>query len=147
VYMASNRTTDYANGDQAMRMPASGKRTRHVCGVLGLTIALLGCGSSDDNGPSSGALPLSVEGLLVAEPSGSVEAIGFVVIDATGARLCFALAESFPPQCGEGSLEIVNPDDLDVTFEVSGAVQWTESAVVVRGQYSQQGFTIEAPGG
>jgi hypothetical protein len=145
--MASNRTTDDTTGDRATPSPASRKRTRQVCGVLGLTIALLGCGGSDDDGPSPVALPLSVEGLLEAEPSGSVEAIGFVVIDPTGARLCFALAESFPPQCGGGSVEIVNPDHLDVSFEESEAVQWTESEVVVRGQYSQQTFTIEAPEG
>ena len=120
-------------------------RRRRACGLLGLTIALLGCGSGDGDSPSSEALPLSVEGLLEAEPAGSVEAIGFVVIDSAGARLCFALAESFPPQCGGGSLEIVNPDEIDVAFEESGAVQWTDSAIVVRGQYSEQTFTIEAP--
>jgi hypothetical protein len=142
----SNRTADVIIGDQATRSPENWKRRRHVCGLLGLTIALLGCGSGDGDDPSSEALPLSVEGLLEAEPSGSVEAIGFVVIDSAGARLCFALAESFPPQCGGSSLEIVNPSDLDVIFEESGAVQWTDSAVVVRGQYSQQTFTIEPPG-
>jgi hypothetical protein len=121
-----------------------------VCGLIGLTVALLGCGSgdgsSDGDGSSSGGLPLSVEGLLEAEPSGSVEAIGFVVIDPAGARLCFALAESFPPQCGGDRVEIVNPGDLDVAFEESEAVRWTDSAVVVRGEYSQKTFTIETPG-
>lgn len=41
-------------------------------------------GSGDGDSTSSEALPLSVEGLLEAEPSGSVEAIGFVVIDSAG---------------------------------------------------------------
>jgi hypothetical protein len=112
--------------------------------VLGMAVILFACGSDDGDEHSSDSLPLSVEGLLVAEPSGSVDAVGFVVIDSSGAHLCFALAESFPPQCGGGSVEIVNPDDLDVAFEESGDVQWTESAVVVRGQYSDQTFTIEA---
>ena len=114
--------------------------------VLGMAVILFACGSDDGDEHSSDSLPLSVEGLLVAEPSGSVDVVGFVVIDSSGARLCFALAESFPPQCGGEYIEIVNPDDLDVAFEESADVQWTESAVVVRGQYSEQTFTIEAPG-
>lgn len=145
--MHSSRSADVRTDEQGGRRPENGKRTRRVCGLLGMTIALLGCGgSSDGDDPSSDALPLSVEGLLEAEPSGTVEAIGFVVIDATDARLCFALAESFPPQCGGASVEIVNPGDLDVAFEESAAVQWTDSAVVVRGQYAQETFTIETPG-
>ncbi len=116
-----------------------------MCGAIGLAVVLLGCGSGDDDDTNSEALPLSVEGLLEAEPSGSVEAVGFVVIDSSSARLCFALAESFPPQCGGASVEIVNPDDLDVAYEESGGVQWTESTIVVRGQYSEQTFTVEAP--
>jgi hypothetical protein len=144
--MRSNRTAGVTTDDQATRSPKNWKSRRHVCGVVGLSVALLGCGGGGGDGASSEALPLSVEGLLEAEPSGSVEAIGFVVIDSAGARLCFALAESFPPQCGGGSVGIVNPGDLDVAFEESGSVQWTDSAIVVRGQYSQQTFTIETPG-
>lgn len=122
------------------------KRMRRICGAIGLAVVLASCGSGDSDDTNSEALPLSVEGLLEAEPSGSVEAVGFVVIDSSSARLCFALAESFPPQCGGGSVEIVNPDDLDVAYEESGGVQWTESTILVRGQYSEQTFTVEAPG-
>ncbi len=144
--MKNNRNADFASGRQAMPRRGINGFLLGLCGVLGLAVVLSGCGSDDTDGQSSDSLPLSVEGLLEAEPSGSVDAVGFVVIDSSGARLCSALAESFPPQCGGGSVEIVNPDALDVIFEASGAVQWTDSAVVVRGQYSQQTFTIEAPG-
>jgi hypothetical protein len=118
-----------------------------MCGIAVLAVVVLGCGSDSENDSSSAGLPLSVEGLLEAEPSGTVETVGFVVVDQTGARLCFALAESFPPQCGGDSVEIANPDDLDVVFEESGDVRWTDPAVVVRGRYSQQTFTVETPGG
>jgi hypothetical protein len=118
-----------------------------MCGVAVLAVVILGCGSDNENDSVSNGLPLSVEGLLEAEPSGTVETVGFVVIDQTGARLCFALAESFPPQCGEASVEIVNPDDLEVVFEESGDVRWTDPAVVISGRYSQQTFTIETPSG
>ena len=68
------------------------------------------------------------------------------MIDQADARLCFALAESFPPQCGGASVEIVNPSDLDVVLEQSGDVRWSDSAVVVRGEYTNRTFTVEAAG-
>ncbi len=144
--MKKDRNIDSVSGPRAIRRVSNRNLKWTMGGILGLSLVLLGCGSGDADGASSETLPLSVEGLLEAEPSGSVDAVGFVVIDSSGARLCFALAESFPPQCGGGSVEIVNPDALDVVLEESGAVQWTDSAVVVTGRYSQETFTIEASG-
>lgn len=141
--MKNVRSTGFVSSSQATPTHDKKPTRRAAFGAIVLAVMLVGCGSGDGADTDSAALPLSVEGLLEAEPSGSVDAVGFVVIDSTGARLCFALAESFPPQCGGASVEIANPDVLDVAFEESEAVRWTESAVVVRGQYSEQTFTIE----
>lgn len=141
--MKNVRNTGCASSNQATSTDDKKPARRAAVGAIALAIMLVGCGSENGAGTDSAALPLSVEGLLEAEPSGSVDAVGFVVIDSAGARLCFALAESFPPQCGGASVEIANPDGLDVAFEESEAVQWTDSTVLVRGQYSEETFTIE----
>ena len=49
--------------------------------------------------------------------------------------ICEALAESFPPQCGEGfvtvtSLDQVDPDDI----QSSGDVRWTDYTVTIFGE-------------
>jgi hypothetical protein len=110
--------------------------------LLMLVAAAAACGSDDADTHDADQLPLSVEGLAIAEPTGQVSVVGFIVLDAGGDRLCEALAESFPPQCGGASVDIANAADLDVTLEESGAVRWTNLAVVLSGRYADGTFTI-----
>lgn len=67
---------------------------------------------------------------------------GAVVWDDSGARLCQALMESFPAQCGAPSVPISNPDAVDAAFDESGGVRWTPSFVVLTGQYDGSQLTI-----
>ena len=70
-----------------------------------------------------------------ASTSGDIAVAGFLVVVDGQARLCEALAESFPPQCGGASVALsdydqVDPDDL----QSEGAVTWTDYAVTVFGE-------------
>ncbi|MCP4966996.1 MAG: hypothetical protein GY926_17410 [bacterium] len=66
---------------------------------------------------------------------GNVSVTGFMV-DVDGViRLCEALAESFPPQCGGASITItsseqIDPDDL----QNEGSLTWTDKGVTVFGE-------------
>ncbi len=104
------------------------------------------CGDNDADAPTSAGLPLSVEGLIVAEPEGDVSVVGVLVIDSAGSRLCFALAESFPPQCGGPAVVISGLDDLDLQFEEAEGVRWTDPAVVVKGRYADATLAVQGNG-
>ncbi len=63
---------------------------------------------------------------------GSAEHRGFLV-DAGGAvRLCNALAESYPPQCGGESFLVDGPLP-NVEWSEAEGVRWTDRPVTVRG--------------
>jgi hypothetical protein len=69
------------------------------------------------------------------DATGPVTVTGFVVDVAGETRLCEALAESFPPQCGGASVTVtsldqVDPDDL----QTEGDVTWTDYAVTIFGE-------------
>jgi hypothetical protein len=68
---------------------------------------------------------------------------GFVVTTPEGTRLCEALAESFPPQCGGPSVNVVNPETLtNFVLIEEGETQWSPDLVVVLGHVSGSDFTI-----
>ncbi len=86
--------------------------------VAALALVTAACGDSDDSGDTP-AGPLSVEEVVDRSPDGVVTVNGFLIVDESGPRLCAAILESFPPQCGEPALFLV---DLDV-----GSVGETQS--------------------
>jgi len=117
--------------------------------ALVLALLMAGCGSdsSETDAPDvSNGLPLSVEGLVLNEPTSEVSVVGSIVVDATGTRLCAALAESFPPQCGGAAVTLTNLDDFDVTLQEEQDVRWSDPPVVLTGTYSDRAFTITALG-
>ncbi|MDJ0923287.1 MAG: hypothetical protein QNJ77_01890 [Acidimicrobiia bacterium] len=70
-----------------------------------------------------------------ATASGQVAVAGFVVAVGDEVKLCEALAESFPPQCGGASIPVtsldqVDPDDL----QSEGNVRWTDYHVTLFGE-------------
>lgn len=94
----------------------------------------------DGTDTSSGSGMAVNGGLTVAEALGTnaagVLAVkGFVVSTGDEVRLCDALAESYPPQCGGDSvlldsLDAIDPDSLTT----EGAVSWTDTQQTVFGQ-------------
>jgi hypothetical protein len=62
-----------------------------------------------------------------AAASGQVTVTGFLVDVAGESRLCEALAESFPPQCGGASITMTSLDQIDPDeLQTEGDVTWTD---------------------
>lgn len=81
--------------------------------LLGLGIAA--CGETTDSGSRS-------------------EYSGIIFNDNSGSQLCGALAESFPPQCGEPIIELADLRlDEVVALQSVEATSWTEYAASVAG--------------
>ncbi len=104
-----------------------------LAATLGVTFAA--CGEDD---------PETITTISAAsEGSGAAELEGFVVERDGVARLCEALLESFPPQCGEPSVVIANIDELDATFTTEQDVRWTDLPVDVVGTVDAGVLTLE----
>ena len=78
---------------------------------------------------------LTVSDALQTDATGVIAVQGFVVAVADEVRLCEALAESFPPQCGGpslllDSLDTIDPDEL----KTEGDVTWTDLPQTVLGE-------------
>lgn len=117
-----------------------------VSTLVAVMLLAAGCGSDSDQPDVSPGLPLSVEGLLTAEPTAEVSVVGFVVINASGPRLCAVLAESFPPQCGGESVELLELAVAELDLEEEQGVRWTDLQVVLSGSYDNAGFTVRSVG-
>lgn len=119
---------------------------RTFMALLSLSALLaVACGSDSetDTGDGSAIAPIEISELLEASPA-EASVIGYVVIDDAGARLCEALAESFPPQCGGASITIANPDALTVALEQEQSTQWTNERVRLDGTFNGAEFTVRS---
>lgn len=89
-------------------------------------------------GDSSGMVVdggLTVDAALSTDAEGVIAVRGFVVSNESGHRLCDALAESMPPQCGGASIPVadlatVDPDDMST----AQGVMWTDRPVTILGE-------------
>ena len=90
-----------------------------------------GCG-----GGESAASPDDV--LTVGEAvnaDGAVRVRGTLIADAGGVRLCSAILESHPPQCGQPSLRVQGLDLVGVSnMEQAKGVGWTSREVTLAGE-------------
>jgi hypothetical protein len=86
--------------------------------------------------------PSTTIDVVVDEPQ-EYETIGTVIDDGTGARLCFDVLESLPPQCGTGvTLIDWSWDAIDVE-RVEGGTTWVDS-IYARGHFDRQANTFTA---
>jgi len=87
-------------------------------------LALVGAGCSSDEGgaphdsaPAAGAaIPgggLTIEEALETTAEGPLVVAGYLIEEGGELRLCSAILESYPPQCGEPSLEVRGEVDRD----------------------------------
>ena len=68
---------------------------------------------------------------------------GFLVVDGDGARLCEALAESFPPQCGGTSVPLQPAEPpAGATTTTEGDVTWSDQPVLVEGELVDGVFVV-----
>jgi hypothetical protein len=73
--------------------------------------------------------------VLVSDVGGVVAVRGAFFDDGSGPRLCEALAESFPPQCGGGSLPVTGYEEvIDVPLQTEQGVTWTDQPVTFIGE-------------
>lgn len=84
---------------------------------------------------------ITVDDALTGDQIGPILVNGFVLIKDGEARLCDALAESFPPQCGGPSLILDGFDPGEVTLTEEQGVQWTDDVVQIVGV--RNGDTLE----
>lgn len=86
-------------------------------------------GSADEAPPA--AIPVAD----AAAMSGPVAVAGFIVAIGDQVKLCEALAESFPPQCGGPNIPISSLDQVDPDELVAeGDVTWTDYPVTIFGE-------------
>lgn len=102
-------------------------------------------------GTSSGLVVnggLTISEALSTDATGTRAIQGFVFADGDGIRLCEALAESFPPQCGGASLTVdsASVDDLDlgdVPLAFAQGVNWTDAPVTLFGELVDGIFVVD----
>lgn len=99
---------------------------------------------SETPGTTTQLASISVADLLNSTPSDAVSVTGFLVWTDAGARLCEALAESFPPQCGGASVVLSNPERLTNPTESEQSTRWTNERIVVTGAFDGTELTIDA---
>lgn len=91
---------------------------------------------SDEPAPEPGSNgALTVSDALESGASAGMSVSGFLVIDDSGARLCDALAESYPPQCAADSIPVTGfEESVDVPLVTAQGVSWTDERVVLDGE-------------
>ena len=94
--------------------------------------ALVGCGGDDDVDVGDRLVGISVEQAVDGEGPAMVN--GSLLADGEDVKLCAALAESFPPQCGGASITVVglDLDELD-GLTTEGDVTWSDLPIRVEG--------------
>jgi hypothetical protein len=92
--------------------------------------------------PGQAGAPLYADTLIDSDMDADVVVVGYVLIDPSSARLCGALAESFPPQCGPNATRVIGVDDLDLKYKEALGVRWTETHVTLWGHYANGTLTL-----
>lgn len=89
--------------------------------------------------PAAETVPLDE---LSAYGAGDVVVAGFLVDDGALVRLCDALAESYPPQCGGESVVVTNSEVLTLEWRAEQGVRWIDLPVVFEGTYDGRELTL-----
>ena len=104
-----------------------------VCLFAALVVlVLVGCGGEDELDAGDRAPGISVEQAVDAEGPAVVN--GSLLAQGEDVRLCAALAESFPPQCGGASITVVGLDLAQIDgLTTEGDVAWSDLPIRVEG--------------
>jgi hypothetical protein len=115
-------------------------RTIALFAALLASVALVGCG--DEEEPAGGPVEMLVED--VGDHEGPAAVTGSLLANGDDVRLCAALAESFPPQCGGGSIAVVglDLDSLD-GLTTEGDVTWSDLPITVEGVLADGTLTVD----
>lgn len=85
------------------------------------------------------------EALSMGPADGVIAVTGFILDGATGTYLCGALAESYPPQCGAGAIELEGfaLEMVAAPISVAEGVTWTDTPVSVFGVVDNGVMTVD----
>lgn len=117
--------------------------------LVALVLALAACGG-DDQAPS-GSPPassatgpgLSIADARASDLTGALLVNGNLLVEGDEVRLCEALAESFPPQCGGDSLRVEGLDLATVeSLTTSRDVSWTDRPIQLLGVVRDGTITV-----
>lgn len=101
-------------------------------------------GGATSGGSSAMGPGISVPEALARSAQGPVLVRGYVLAHGDNVRLCEALAESFPPQCGGSSLTLIGLDlSARDDLEREGDVQWSASELKLLGEVGPGTFTVD----
>ncbi len=100
------------------------------------------CGDDTPGGEPTDLPQSSDDESMVAIPvvdaigtNGPAVVTGFLVDTGGEYRLCEALAESFPPQCGGANIALTSIDQIDPDdLQTEGSITWTDYAVTISGE-------------
>jgi hypothetical protein len=111
-----------------------------LCGLLAL--ALAACGSSAKPAGSDGAA-VTIKQAMAAKTSEPLLVRGALIATGGTVRLCYAILESYPPQCGQPSL-VVKGLDLDTVRALTTAngVTWSDREIRLRGTIADGALTL-----
>ena len=102
----------------------------------------------DSGGVVSGGMTvdggLEVSEALAGDATGVIAVQGYLVDSGSGAKLCEALAESFPPQCGGASVPVSGYEEMiDVPLNNNQNTTWTDERVTLFGEIIDGTFVVD----
>jgi hypothetical protein len=108
-----------------------------------LTVSLAACGGGADYSVAPGSSAITVKQALGANPGEPVRVRGALIVSGGTTRLCYAILESYPPQCGGPSL-VVRGLDLGTVGDLTSAngVTWSDREVRLRGTLAEGTLTV-----
>lgn len=112
------------------------RRRAHRAAAAGLTAACLlvagGCGGGEST--ASPDRVLTVEEALRVDADGPIRVRGTLIAGIEGVRLCSAILESYPPQCGQPALRVRGLDVLGfANMEEDRGISWSRREVTLVG--------------
>jgi len=130
-------------------------RTLLFIATLLAAAVVAGCGGDDasDDAAGDATVPqtsgiavgpgISIEEAMASELEGPLLVNGNLLAQGDDVRLCSALAESFPPQCGGASLVVegLKLEEVDGLF-TEGDVSWTDRPIQLLGVVSDGTLTV-----
>jgi hypothetical protein len=113
-----------------------------IAALLAAT-ALAACGGDGDGSADDAGTAISIDDALTSDSDDPLLVSGNLLAEGGEVRLCSALAESFPPQCGGASLAVEGLDLADVDGLVTeGNVSWTDRPIQLLGVVSDGTLTV-----
>ena len=114
-----------------------------ICIALALVVALSACGGDGDSPVNDMGTVISIDDALASDSDEPLLVSGNLLAALDEVRLCDALAESFPPQCGGESLVVFGLDHATVDdLATEGDVCWTDRPIELRGVVSDGTLTV-----